>query len=148
MKLIKIASFTTLLLLCLRASAGIGVQEIPNPNLGDIAMVTVDNWGNAVIVYNPVLCQQMGSLLCEFYRWHEYGHIMMGHTIIPKWPQVKELEADCWAARNAPHPVLQAAYQWFIMGGGSTPIHGFGQQRAASSENFILCWLLRTYQND
>lgn len=131
MKLIKIVTFTTLLLLCLRTNAGIGVQEIPNPNLGDIAMVSVDNWGNPVIIYNPFLCQQAGALLCEFYRWHEYGHIMMGHTIIPKWPQVKELEADCWAAKNAPLPVIQAAYQWFMMGGGSTPIHGFGQQRAA-----------------
>lgn len=131
MKLIKIPSFMILLLLCPMVNAATGVQEIPNPNLPDIAMVTVDNWGNPVIVYNPILCQQAGPSLCEFYRWHEYGHIMMGHTIIPKWPQAKEFEADCWAAKNAPLHTIQAAYQWFRMGGGSTPIHGSGQQRAA-----------------
>lgn len=108
-----------------------GVPEIPDPNLPDIAMVTVDGWGRPIIIYNPILCEQAGPALCEFYRWHEYGHIMMGHTLIPKWPQVKELEADCWAAKNAPVHVLLAAHQWFSSGGGSSPVHGFGPQRAA-----------------
>mgnify|MGYP001129794604 CR=1 FL=1 len=122
------------LFLSLEAKA-IGVPEIANPNLPDIAMVTTDSWGNPVIVYNPILCQQAGPALCDFYRWHEYGHIMMGHTFIQKWPQVKELEADCWAAKNAPLLALQAAYQWFMLGGGSTPVHGFGQQRAQRIAN-------------
>lgn len=101
------------------------IAEIPNPNLPDIAMVTVDGYGNPVILFNPMLCQQAGPELCEFYRWHEYGHIMMGHTIIQKWPQIKELEADCWAAKNAPQYALQAAYNWFMAGGGASLIHGF-----------------------
>lgn len=107
-----------------------GVPEIADPKLPDIAMVTVDGWGRPIIIYNPLLCQRAGPSLCEFYRWHEYGHIMMGHTLIPKWPQVKELEADCWAARNAPLHALQAAHRWFSSGGGSSPAHGFGPQRA------------------
>ena len=51
MKLTKAIFFMMLLLLCLRVNAAIGIQEIPNPNLPDIATVTVDNWGNPVIVY-------------------------------------------------------------------------------------------------
>lgn len=109
---------------------GIGVPEIPNPSLPDIAMVTVNGMGSPIIIYNPILCQNAGPALCEFYRWHEYGHIMMGHTLIQNWPQIKELEADCWAAKNAPRYALDAAYQWFIAGGGASPTHGFGPQRA------------------
>jgi hypothetical protein len=112
------------------SSLGQGVPEIPDPQLPDIAMVTVDGWGRPIIIYNPNICQQAGPALCEFYKWHEYGHIMMGHTLIAKWPQIKELEADCWAAKNAPPYALQAAYQWFLSGGGSSPVHGFGPQRA------------------
>ncbi len=111
------------------ANAQFGVPEIPNPNLGDIAMVTNSPRG-PVIIYNPILCRRAGPALCEFYKWHEYGHIAMGHTIVPNWPQVKEFQADCWAAKNAPRVALQAAFQWFRSGGGASPIHGSGRQRA------------------
>jgi hypothetical protein len=93
-------------------------------------MVTVDPYGNPIIVYNPLLCQQAGVYLCEFYRMHEYGHIVLGHTIVPLFPNVKEAQADCWAAQNASPVAVQAALQWFMSGGGSTLQHGSGPERA------------------
>ena len=106
------------------------VPEIANPNLPDIAMVTLDGFGNPVIVYNPILCQRAGPALCEFYRVHEYGHIALGHAFVQSWPWRREAEADCWAAQNAPPAAVEAAYQWFSAGGGATPQHGSGWQRA------------------
>jgi hypothetical protein len=107
------------------------VPEIPDRRLQDIAMVTVLPNGQPVIIYNPVLCQQMGSALCGFYRAHEHCHVSLGHTIRQMWPQQRELEADCCAARNATGVEAEAAYRWFSSGGGTSPIHGFGAQRAA-----------------
>lgn len=107
------------------------VQEIANPQLPDIAMVTVLPNGQPVIIYNPVMCQQIGPALCGFYRTHEYCHISLGHTIRQIWPQQRELEADCCAGRNASDAEASAAYEWFSAGGGTSPTHGFGQQRAA-----------------
>lgn len=106
------------------------VPEIPNPQLNDIAMVTVDGNGNPIIFYNPNICAQIGPYLCGFYRTHEYCHIRLGHTIRQMWPQQRELEADCCAAQMASIQEVQAAYQWFMSGGGSGPVHGLGWQRA------------------
>lgn len=107
------------------------VNEIADPQLNDIAMVTVLPNGQPVIIYNPVICQKIGPALCGFYRAHEYCHISLGHTIRQMWPQQRELEADCCAARNVSDSEANAAYRWFSAGGGASPIHGFGQQRAA-----------------
>lgn len=107
------------------------VPEIADPTLPDIAMVTMLPNRQPVIVYNPILCSQAGPLLCGFFRVHEYCHITLGHGVRQMWPQQRELEADCCAARNASDGEAIAAYQWFISGGGTSPIHGFGQQRAA-----------------
>lgn len=107
------------------------VPEIANPQLPDIAMVTRLPNGQPVIVYNPILCAQAGPYLCGFFRVHEYCHIRLGHGIRPMWPQQQELEADCCAARSASGAEAMAAFQWFISGGGATPTHGYGQQRAA-----------------
>ena len=105
------------------------VPEIPVPGLPDIAMVQPTPNG-PVIYYNPMICQQAGPLLCTFYRTHEYGHVALGHAFVPVWPQVAEFQADCWAAQNASLPVVQAAVQYFLQGGGSTPVHGPGPARA------------------
>jgi len=107
-----------------------GIPEIANPQLPDIAMVTALPNGQPAIIYNPIKCQQLGPYLCGFYRIHEYCHIHLGHTIRQIWPQQKEFEADCCAARFASYEEAAAAYQWFSNGGGTTPTHGFGQQRA------------------
>jgi hypothetical protein len=106
------------------------VQEIPNPNISDIAITTILN-GQVVIFYNPNYCQQLGLLICNFFRAHEYGHVNLGHTVLGTYPQQAEFEADCWAARNSPLNQVQAAYLHFMnngfMGDWS---HGTGVQRA------------------
>lgn len=122
----KIVAITALLI---STQADAQVPEIPDITLPDIAMVRVIN-GQPVIVYNPQACQQAGPLLCGFYRAHEYCHIQLGHPIRQMWPQAQEFEADCCAAKSVSNAEYASAFQWFASGGGSTPTHGSGQQRA------------------
>ncbi len=106
------------------------VPEIPNPNLGDIAIATHIN-GQVVIVYNPNYCDILGYLVCNFFRAHEYGHVNLDHVLMGTHPAQAEFEADCWAAKNAPPAQVQAAYYHFMNQGymGSW-MHGTGIQRA------------------
>lgn len=107
------------------------VAEIPDPSFPDIAGIRVLPNGQVAIIYNPVICAQAGQALCGFYREHEHCHIQLGHTIRSIWPWQMELEADCCAAKIASNIQAAAAYNWFSSGGGATPTHGTGQQRAA-----------------
>ncbi|MFQ5644731.1 MAG: hypothetical protein ACE5FQ_13690 [Thiogranum sp.] len=108
------------------------VEEIADPSLPDIAAVHFIPGKAPVILYNPILCRQAGRALCEFYRHHEYGHIELNHYKRDDLTaREKESEADRWAARHAPLPVVMAAYRFFSSGGGATPIHGNSQERAA-----------------
>lgn len=108
------------------------VVERADPSLPDIAAVQYEPGKGPVIRYNPFLCKQAGRDLCEFYRYHEYGHIALRHydrsdiTV-----QQKEEEADRWAAQHAPRQVVLAAWRFFSAGGGATPMHGDGPTRAA-----------------
>lgn len=115
------------LALALTANA---VPEIPDTRINDIAITTLLN-GQVVIVFNPIACQQIGPLVCNFFRAHEYGHVTLGHVVRPRHPRQAEFEADCWAAQNAPLPEVQAAYTHFLsngfMGGWT---HGTGLERA------------------
>lgn len=106
------------------------VLEIADPNFPDIAAVRLAPDGSPFIIYNPQICANMGPLLCGFYRVHEYCHISLGHGIVPKWPQQMEKEADCCAAQRASTGEVISAYNWFMAGGGSTPQHGSGLERA------------------
>ena len=106
------------------------VPEIADPSLPDIAMVRRNPDGSPFIVFNPILCQQIGPQLCGFYRNHEYCHIRLGHGLRAQWPSEMELQADCCAARTSAMGEAAAAYQWFMNGGGSSPTHGWGWQRA------------------
>ena len=124
------ARYLAILLSVAAVPAFAQVPEIPDPSLPDIAMVRMWN-GQPVIVYNPTKCQQLGPYLCGFYRAHEYCHIQRAHPIRQMWPQAMEFEADCCAAQNVSNEEFVAAFQWFMSGGGSTPQHGTGQQRAA-----------------
>jgi hypothetical protein len=108
-----------------------GILEIADANLPDIAIVTTLSNGRPVVIYNPIICSQAGPLLCGFFRAHEHCHIKLGHTIRAIWPQQKEFEADCCAARSVSQSQRNAAYQWFIAGRGASQLHGFGHQRAA-----------------
>lgn len=106
------------------------VPEIATPGLGDIAKVTV-HAGQVVILYDPMVCQQMGSYLCGFFRAHEYGHVALGHAVVPTFPPQAEHDADCWAGMNARPAELGAAVRFFAAGGaGFSPAHGTGPQRA------------------
>ncbi len=113
------------------------VPEIPDPTLSDVARVRVLAGNRVVIVYNPMMCARVGREVCEFSRWHEYGHIVLGHPIRPIMPQQMEREADRWAARHAPTRSVRAAYRFFVAGGGSSPIHGAGIQRAARLSGYL-----------
>lgn len=108
------------------------IEEFADPSLPDIAAVNYVPGQAPFILYNPFLCKQAGPELCQFYRYHEYGHIALRHyersDISVK---EKESEADRWAARHAPRHVVMAAWRFFSAGGGSTPVHGNGATRAA-----------------
>jgi hypothetical protein len=108
------------------------IEEIPDPSLPDIAAVQYRPGNGPVIVYNPYLCQQAGRELCEFYRYHEYGHIALRHYDRKDISaREKEEQADRWAARHAPSEIVRTAWRFFAAGGGSTPTHGDGPTRAA-----------------
>jgi hypothetical protein len=107
------------------------VEERADLTLPDIAAVHVEPGQAPVILYNPVLCKQAGRSLCEFYRYHEYGHLALRHHKRNDISiQQKEQEADRWAATHAPLRVVLAAYRFFSNGGGSSPFHGESRSRA------------------
>ena len=113
------------------ALAAAPIEELADPTLPDIAAVEYAPGKGPVIVYNPYLCRQAGRQLCEFYRYHEYGHIALRHydrNDISR--KEKEEEADRWAAKHAPQQIVMAAYRFFSAGGGATPMHGDGPTRA------------------
>jgi hypothetical protein len=108
------------------------VEERADPTLPDIAAVHTEPGKAPVILYNPMLCKQAGRALCEFYRYHEYGHLELRHYKRSDISvQQKEEQADRWAATHAPLRVVMAAYRYFSNGGGSSPSHGEGRSRAA-----------------
>lgn len=113
------------------------VPEIPDLTLQDFAEVKILKGMGPVIVYNPVVCAQAGRELCEFSRWHEYGHIVLGHPLRGIRPERMESEADRWAARNAPRDVVRAAYRFFMSGHGASPIHGDSRERAARLAQYL-----------
>ena len=110
----------------------LAVSEIAVPSLPDIAAVQLLPNRAHVVLYNPALCQKAGRILCEFYRYHEYGHIVLKHTQRQDLTrQEKEAEADRWAAQHAPLPCVIAAYRYFSTGQGGSLLHGTGRNRAA-----------------
>jgi hypothetical protein len=114
------------------AQAATPIEERADPSLPDIAAVQYAPGIGPVILYNPFLCKQAGRELCEFYRYHEYGHIAMRHYDRNDVSlEQKEEEADRWAAQHAPRQIVLVAWRFFSAGGGATPVHGDGPTRAA-----------------
>ena len=109
------------------------VPEIPDASLPDIAMVRPDPQYGAVIIYNPIACQQIGAA-CGFFRAHEYGHVVLGHQYLhpSAYPAAREGDADCWAASNGIPQEIYAAYVLFMNGGSSSnwQVYGTPPQRA------------------
>ncbi|PKM31092.1 MAG: hypothetical protein CVV07_02720 [Gammaproteobacteria bacterium HGW-Gammaproteobacteria-11] len=139
MKILK--TYLLLLLLLTPAMASAQVPEIPDPNLNDIAMVFPHPDHGAVIVYNPTICQQIGAA-CGFFRAHEYGHVVLGHTLLhpSAYPAVREAQADEWAAANGRPNEILAAYYLFLNGGSSEnwQVYGHPQQRAERLRLFAI----------
>jgi len=127
----KIGMLLFIMIVGSRASAQ--VPEIPNPNLPDIAMVQPHPVYGAVIIYNPLACQQLGAA-CGFFRAHEYGHVMLRHQYLhpSAYPAAREAQADCWAAQNGNRYEILAAFQLFFAGGSSPnwQVYGNPAQRA------------------
>ena len=115
--LIKTVS-SAALLLSLIISQSINARafwEITDSNLPYVARVRADpNWGSAVI-YNPVLCKQVGTA-CGFFRTHAHAHAFRNHLLLPpaSYPYMLEDEADCWAAKNGKAEEAYAAVQFFL----------------------------------
>lgn len=133
--------FIVFVILFLTSNSSIAVPEIPNPNLNDIAMVQYHHQHGAVIIYNPIICQQIG-LACGFFRAHEYGHVSMGHQLMHPgvYPAQREAQADAWAAANATPQEVLAAYHLFLNGGSSSnwTVYGNPQQRAQRLRSFAI----------
>lgn len=116
------------------ALAQTNTPEIPNPQFGDIAAVFSNPQSptGAVIVYNPIICSQIG-LACAFFQVHEHCHVGLGHQFQPGiHPTFRERDADqCAASRANPQAVL-VAWQLFMNGGSSSDWHTYGtpSQRA------------------
>ncbi len=132
MRAIK-ATFTRLIAIAASFVAEAALAQVPevaDPNLPDIAQVRMTP-GGPIIVYNPYICAQMGPLACSFMRAHEYGHVVLGHALGMTFPPIAEMEADCWAARNATYAEVTAMIQAFqFQGMGGDAAHGTGFQRA------------------
>ena len=108
------------------------VPEIANPNLNDIAIAVMTPTG-PVIFWNPTICfNQVGLLVCGFYKAQEYGHVMLGHLQMGTYPPVAEMQADCFGAQHAAPAEVNAAIQAFQQQGpAGDASHGSGFQRAA-----------------
>lgn len=123
-----------LLFFPLMAEAQTQTPEIPNPQFGDIAAVFANSNSptGAIIVYNPIICQQIGQA-CAFFRVHEHGHVAHGDQFQPGiHPMVREREADRFAASYAAPNAIFSAWQLFMNGGSSSNWHTYGSpyQRA------------------
>ncbi len=85
--------------------------EIQDSRLPEIAMIRMIRTGANVVIYNPVICQQIGDA-CGFFRLHVFAHDRLIHTILPKpadYPASQEYQADCWAAKyGKPHEIYAA----------------------------------------
>lgn len=117
------------------------VPEIANPQLNDIAMVQSHPQYGAIIIYNPILCQQIGAA-CGFFRAHEYGHIKLNHKFLHPGtnPAIREAQADQWAATYGIPQEILAAYYLFLNGGSSSnsQVYGTSQERAARLRQYAI----------
>ena len=74
--------------------------EIPDPYFKYIAMVRAHPQWEYAVIYNPVMCEQIGDA-CAFFRAHEYSHGFRNDIFLrpDEYPQSLEDRADCWAAK-------------------------------------------------
>ncbi len=121
------------------------VIEIATDSLRDVA-VAVYSPRHPIIYYNPTLMQKLGPLLSAFFMAHEYGHIVhhdtranalsAGRSARDSLLQLRELEADCYAAMTlaaSSRPAVDAAIRFFSRMGPFRydAEHPTGAQRAS-----------------
>ena len=135
------------------------VPEIPDPALNDIAMTTWcfgrlpngQTYQGPIIIFNPVITAQVGPYLTEFFKFHEYGHIVLGHIQSRYYlsnpynylwvSNIQELEADTYSVtvlikKNQVECVRQA-FMWFngVQPFKSSLMHPAGKERAINIFN-------------
>lgn len=138
----KLIALALILFILSVQSVSAQVREIPVKALPDIAMASYDQLG-PVIYYNPILCRQVGPIISEFFRAHEYGHHELGHiqreyfeanAYNRAWVRQKyEKEADCYAAKNLPQRDIETVIIFFIRTQGPNRpdwYHPTGYERA------------------
>ena len=120
------------------------IREIPNPNLPDIAVAWYDQMG-PIIVFNPIVVQQVGPYVSTFFRAHEYGHHNLGHIqqsmvsgpVNYQWTRISfERDADLWATQvlfnQGNYAAIEAAIMHFRSGKvAPSPLHPHPIQRAS-----------------
>ena len=127
------------------AGSAPAVREIATDSLRDVAVAIYDARGS-VIYYNPILMQKLGPLLSAFFMAHERGHLHYHHTRANALSagrasrdsvlQLRELEADCYAALQLAREnrtAAEAAARFFSRMGPFRfdAEHPTGAQRAA-----------------
>lgn len=105
-----------ILTVSLLSNQAFAVQEIPDANINDIAITTIEN-NETIIRYNPEYCESMGEQVCDFFLSHEYGHISLGHPIGGEYTLEEEYAADCWVTQHAPEDLSKATYAYLVNGG-------------------------------
>ena len=121
------------------------VSFVVSPSLKDVAVAVYDS-ERPVIFYNPALMGGFTPEMRTFFFAHEYGHLAFHHTraAVLRLPpagrdsllQKRELEADCFAARelaSIARAAVNAAARFFSRIGSRQTDHEHptGAQRAA-----------------
>jgi len=70
---------------------------------------------NAIVIYNPDTCEEIGAA-CGFFIEHESAHQFLNHTLLPPeaYTTISEDEADCWVAKNGKPEEVYAAVQLLL----------------------------------
>jgi len=83
------------------ANRGKSVRIIEDTSLNDIGVASLAPDGKFTIRWNPNIANKMGSVLAEFFKYHECAHIQdVFYTkgkILKVYPPLKESRADCLA---------------------------------------------------
>ena len=115
-----------------------GVPQFAAPWLPDIALARMNATGPVILV-NPRRCAEVGASVCTFTVLHEVGHVTLRHfgglyQTTFGGRQLAEIEADCFAARNARYVDYRATIDWFLAPAQRKQddgFHGTGEERAA-----------------
>ncbi len=130
----KSGSFAGLLLLLL--TAGIQARqfwEIRDSGLPYIAKIRADRVASAVVIYNPVICGEIGDA-CGFFREHAHAHDILNHPLYDPedYTPTQEDKADCYAARTSrPDEVIAAVKLMESEAASNYPITGDPKRRAS-----------------